>query len=253
MSDFRRSLRQAYFRGRSRVLRRLRDLQPASVKRKLALVERTCEGAHALAYVFQGREMALMIEPMAFLRETGLLRANLVMLRDYNRLFWHAGISDEIPDVDVLRRRLVEARERMPGARETICLGSSAGGYGAILFGHYLGADAVYAFVPQTLIDLDRLRAERLREVGRDDVPFFPEEHRDLALLLRKHNGRTRYRIFYSEGHDADRGFAERLRGCPGVELNPQPGDTHLVVQTMHAAGRLPDLRAHLAPGLDAA
>jgi hypothetical protein len=75
--------------------------------------------------------------------------------------------------------------------------------------------------------------------MGRKEGWRFPEQHRDLALLLANHNGHTRYKIFYSEGSRRDREWAERIRSCQGVELCPQPGDSHEVVQEMHKRGLL--------------
>lgn len=191
-----------------------------------------------LFYVFQGRELQLMMDPMTFLAETGLIHANLVMLRDYQRFFYHGGLNRELPDIDAVRERLLACRRQLPHVSQSFCLGSSAGGYAAILFGHYLNVDAVYAFAPQTLIDLERLQAV----ARRNDIWRFPETHRDLALLLAGHNGQTRYKVYYCEDNAIDRRSAERIGGCPGVELYPQPGDAHVVIRELHRAGRLRDL-----------
>jgi hypothetical protein len=126
----------------------------------------------------------------------------------------------------------------LPHIRETFSFGPSAGGYAAILFGHYLQVDVVYAFAPVTLINLDDLR----KYGGRKDVSRITEEHRDLALLLAKHNGRTRYKLFYCDGSPRDRTYAEHLRGLPGVELYPQPGHTHNVIQVIYESGRLREI-----------
>ena len=60
--------------------------------------------------------------------------------------------------------------------------------------------------------------------------------------LLAKHNGRTRYKIFYCNGHVRDRNYAERLQHLPGVELCPQPGTTHNVIQAIYESGRLGEI-----------
>lgn len=204
------------------------------------MVSWTRETSDELFYVFQGRGMRLMMDPMDFLRETGMIHVNLVMLRDYQRFFYHAGLNSEIQDLDAILQRLRTFRQELPHVRQSFCLGSSAGGYAALLFGHYLRAHTVFAFAPQTLIDLQRLQAF----TGRTDTWRFPEAHRDLALLLAEHNGQTRYKVFYCEGRARDRDFAERISGCPGVELHPQPGNTHLVIQELYKAGRLREVVA---------
>jgi len=211
------------------------DLVPAEVKESQALVTWKRPDSTELFYVFQGRRMRLTMEPLTFFRATGLMDVNLVMVRDYNQCFYHAGINRELQDIGALRHHLLACREGLPHVRRSFCLGSSMGGYAAILFGHYLKADVVYAFSPQTLIDLERLGMM----AGRKDTWRFPETHRDLTLLLAEHNGQTRYKIFYCVDSPRDREFAERIGHCPGVELCPQPGSSHQVVEEMHADGRL--------------
>jgi hypothetical protein len=211
------------------------DLEPASVKEQQALVTWPRANSSKLFYVFQGRRMRLMMEPLTFFRATGLIDVNLVMLRDYKQFFYHAGLNSELPDVDAVRERLLLCRQQMPHVTQTFCLGSSMGGYAGILFGHYLKVDTVYAFSPQTLIDLPLLE----KTMGRKEGWRFPDAHRDLALLLADYNGKTRYKIFYCEGSPRDREWAERISHCAGVELCPQPGDSHQVVEELHKSGRL--------------
>ncbi len=175
------------------------------------------------------------MDPLTFFSTTGLIDANLVILRDRHLCFYHAGINSELTDFDAIREHLIACRQQMPSVRRAFSLGTSMGGYAAILFGHYLKTDVVYAFAPQTSLDLDILAAWR----GRKDLRLFPKEHRDLAVLLANYNGHTRYKVFYCEGHAKDRAFAERISGLGGVELYPQPGNIHEVVQEMNKLGRL--------------
>jgi hypothetical protein len=147
-------------------------------------------------------------------------------------------LNAEIPDNDAIIARLRKCREELPHVRQTYCSGPSSGGYAAILFGHYLQVDVVYAFAPVTLIDLHDLK----KYGGRKDISRITEEQRDLALLLAKHNGRTRYKIFFCDWHIRDRTYAERIQHLPGVELYPQPGTTHNVIQVMYETGRLREL-----------
>ncbi len=203
-----------------------------------ALVVWEREDSIQLYHVFHGMAGALGIHPLTVLRETGLIRSNLILLKDYYRFFYQAGLNREITDVDAIIARLRMYREELPHVRQTFCLGPSAGGYAAILFGHYLQVDVVYAFAPATQINLDDLK----KFGGRKDVSRITEQHRDLACLMAKHNGRTQYRIFYCNGCRRDRTYAEHLQDTPGVELYPQPGNTHNVIQAMHASGRLREI-----------
>lgn len=200
-----------------------------------ALVLWARETSSRLYYVFHGMAGGLGIQPLTVLRETGLIHNNLVLLKDYYRFFYLAGLNPEITDVDAIVARLQSCRAELPHVRQTFCCGPSSGGYAAILFGHYLQVDVVYAFAPVTLLNLDDLK----RFGGSTDIGRITEQHRDLVSLLAQHNGRTRYKIFYCEGHGRDRNYAARLKGLPGVELCPQPGTTHNVIQAIHESGRL--------------
>ena len=203
-----------------------------------ALVVWERENSCQLYYMFHGMAGGLGIQPLTVLRESGLIHSNLVLLKDYYRFFYQAGLNREIADVDATIARLRRCREELPHIRQTFCCGPSSGGYAAILFGHYLQVDVVYAFAPVTLIDLDDLK----KYGGRKDVSRITEEQRDLALLLAKHNGRTRYKIFFCDWHVRDRTYAERIQHLPGVELYPQPGTTHNVIQVIYQSGRLREI-----------
>ncbi|MGI8890089.1 MAG: hypothetical protein ACR2G0_04815 [Chthoniobacterales bacterium] len=200
-----------------------------------ALIVWERESSSQLNYIFHGMAGGLGMQPLTVLRETGLIRTNLVLLKDYYRFFYQAGLNAEITDVAAIIARLQRCRQELPHVRQTNCFGPSSGGYAAILFGHYLKVDAVYAFAPVTQIDVNGLK----KFGGRKDVERITETHRDLARLLATYNGRTRYKLYYCDGYARDRAHAEHLRGLPGVELYPQPGSTHNVAQAMFESGRL--------------
>jgi hypothetical protein len=200
-----------------------------------ALVVWPRENSSRLYYVFHGMAGGLGIQPLTVLRDSGLIYNNLILLKDYYRFFYQAGLNREITDVDAIVARLRRCREELPDVRHTFCCGPSSGAYAAILFGHYLEVDVVYAFAPVTVINLEDLK----KYGGSKDISRITEQHRDLARLLSNHNGRTRYKMFYCDGNVRDRKYAERLQDLPGVELCPQPGTTHNVIQAIYESGRL--------------
>ena len=114
--------------------------------------------------------------------------------------------------------------EELRHVHQTFCCGPSSGGYAAILFGHYLQVDVVYAFAPVTLIDLTDLK----KYGGRKECSRITEQHRDLARLLAQHNGRTRYKIFFCDGHARDRTYAARIQACLASAL-PTAGNLRIM------------------------
>ncbi len=179
-----------------------------------------------------------MMDPFSFLRKTGILKHNLVMLRDPTYSFYHGPISKDFPDFHALKEWQKNYKEKYPHNREIHCLGTSSGGYAAILFGYYLKVDTVTAFGAPTLIDLAAIR----ESYSLPDSWTLPETHRDLAKLLAHGNRKTKYRLYYCKDYYTDRAHAERLADCTGVSLHPQEGNIHNVGQILERCGQLEKL-----------
>src|SRR4029453_17748200 len=96
-----------------------------------ALVVWPRENSSQLYYVFHGMAGGLGLQPLTVLRETGLLRTNLVLLKGYYRFFYQAGLSAEIKDNDAIIARLRRCREELPHVRQTSCSGPASGGSAA--------------------------------------------------------------------------------------------------------------------------
>ena len=182
------------------------------------LVRKHCR---QLFFVFAGSGGQIMMDPSAFLRASGLLRRNLVLLRDaaQARYRYSRDVADLLRLVEWQRKELAE----LDHVTEVHCLGASLAGYSALVSGHLLCADGVWAFAPPTALA----------------APDVRPEYRDLALLLATWNGKTRYHVFYNERCRPDREAARRLAGCPGMELHPEDGNDHLVVRSLVESGRL--------------
>ncbi|MEH6552271.1 MAG: hypothetical protein V7744_20015 [Pseudomonadales bacterium] len=201
-------------------------------------VTRFKSGCPQLVFIYQGRAGGLFMPPLNFLRLSGAARRNMAMFRDFGRNYYHGEIHPDWPNIDVTLENQRQIKAQCTDASELYCSGTSAGGYAAILFGHYLQADIVYAFGAQTLVERDSSDAEL----------DFPPAHRDLSILLKNWNGKTRYKLYYAVGCKADRIYAERMAGCPGVELCPVPGSSHDVFEEIDEVvllgGLFPPLQA---------
>src|SRR3982750_4167306 len=90
-----------------------------------ALIVWPRENSSQLYYVFHGMAGGLGIQPLTVLRETGLIHNNLVLLKDYYRFFYQAGLNQEITDIDAIIARLRRSREELPRVRQTFCCGPS--------------------------------------------------------------------------------------------------------------------------------
>lgn len=82
---------------------------------------------------------------------------------DHHCKCYHQGIKEETINIDETVDYL---KNKIKNYERVICLGVSAGGYAAILFGSLLNVDTVIAFIPPTL-----LKRKTLDEKYRDVAP----------------------------------------------------------------------------------
>lgn len=129
------------------------------------------------------------------------IRTNALLFLDEDRAWWHYCMDDVVS--------LIEKH------RPAKLVGSSMGGYGALLFGGILGLPAI-AFGPQTdLNDQEDKRYEKWLIQVRDQTPY-PE------LLSLDFSGDD-LSIVYCSGNKADRRHAERM----AVRLIPLSCQSH--------------------------
>ncbi|WGE85897.1 hypothetical protein [Actinobacillus equuli] len=92
-----------------------------------------------------------------------------------------------------------------------ITAGCSAGGYAAILFGHYLFANQTFAFSPQTKV-FDKIHMSAYRDALNERYQLAQFELTDLALLQQKQQGfRNQLHLFLSSGNREDLVEFDRL------------------------------------------
>lgn len=73
------------------------------------------------------------------------LAGEMVFVRDIYKIWCIRGVNSSINSQD----KLVDVLKKIANGRRVTTVGSSAGGYMAILFGVLLNADSIYAFSPQ--------------------------------------------------------------------------------------------------------
>lgn len=126
-----------------------------------------------------------------------------------------------------------------------VAIGTSAGGYAALVFGTLLGADTVLAFAPQTVLHPDVLARW---DDHRWDTQLRPMANKHMlepswvdlrAALPQARIGGTRYNIYFDETLRADRLHAERLRGLDGVHLYRFGHGGHSLVRELRDRGVL--------------
>lgn len=171
---------------------------------------------------------------------------NVVYLHDKKRLFYCNGLP-ELGDtldatLDSLRRRLA-----IYGKVRLSTFGSSAGGFGALLYGILLGADRVLALSPPvtTLRDVShQLNDYRARALLKRLELRLGDGVRDIRQILERHTGPVpRIDLVYGADNKIDHAHATHLADLPGVHLYPLDGvDTHNTNGLLSSLGLMPAL-----------
>jgi hypothetical protein len=158
-------------------------------------------------FIYPGMEVGMRGRRLTFLeltKQAGIGDRNLALVADPYRENYAKGTGADTPDFASLLGWHKDLLDGLPGIAEVYMLGYSSGGYGALLFGHLLGAAKVWAFVPRTA-----------RIETADRAKAFLREH------LACYNGVTEYVIFYAPANRRDCAFAEQISRCPGIVLSP--------------------------------
>jgi hypothetical protein len=138
-----------------------------------------------------------------------------VFVRDLDRSWYHTGVRGLGASIESVAEGLIDLARRLDVER-VACVGASAGGYAALLFGSLIGADAVHAISPQTFLSRE-LRARHGETRWEHYVrELAPSPFLDLAELYRAYPGRTRAVVHYATCEERDVAHARELSG---VEL----------------------------------
>ena len=173
-----------------------------------------------LIIAFSGGARKLDVPVHEFFETTKTLGYNRILLWDKHYMFYHYGVDRQRYDWPTLIGYLQGEIARLR-PNKIFCVGTSSGGYAAIIAGHHLKADFVHAFSPQTKIDLSRDGIRNARHpIHRWRMSLSRRVHRkvlDLVPMLSEFNGKTRYFIHYGAGHAIDCRYVERIAALPSV------------------------------------
>jgi pimeloyl-ACP methyl ester carboxylesterase len=197
-----------------------------------------------LLLAFGGMKGKLDIPPFEFFGLTGEMPIKRLFVRDLNQAWYHRGVrrhGSTIPKVAENLERLMASHQ----IDRLVVVGTSAGGYAALIFGSLLGADRVLCFGPQTSLDLEVLDAMNDHRWD-DKIAGLMSSHEldtdwtDLRFALPDaRTAPTQYEIFFDDSYRPDRLHAERISEIDGVQLRPVAGGEHEVARRMRNTGEL--------------
>jgi pimeloyl-ACP methyl ester carboxylesterase len=198
-----------------------------------------------LLLAFGGMAGSITIPPFEFFSLTAEMPVKRLFVRDLRQAWYHRGtpgLGSTISAVGTSLKQLIACQR----VDRLVTVGSSAGGYAALVFGTLLDADRVLCFAPQTTIDpdiLSRMSDHRWTGLLRDLDATHGLDSRwtDLRRALREahREADTKYDLYFDHTFLADRLHAERLSEVDGVRLHGLQGGGHAIARTMRDTGQL--------------
>jgi hypothetical protein len=199
--------------------------------------------AAALLILFGGIAGGVSMPVFEFFRLTSEMPGKKAFFRDPRRGWYQRGIpgiGDSAFDVrDYLSRAIDRAN-----VDRVVMAGASAGGYAALLFAAWCGADEAIAFSPQTFIDelnrrdhKDARWADQIsdlhRALGPDNAWF------DLVNVLPADAPKTHFQVHVSTDDALDLVHAHRIADRAGVQIFEHDRGGHRLVKTLRDRGVL--------------
>jgi hypothetical protein len=171
------------------------------------------------------------------------LNANVIFLRDWERLLYMDGVES----MGDQKRSIAEIKmlARAFRTKRLVTAGNSGGGFGALEYAVHLGADSCLAFAPP--VDLDYSCGDTGKKRMRTKITSKLVHNRDTGRIvwpdmpaLYRGQPQTRAEIFYAEGNEVDRWHAETMGGLPNVKLSVvQDAASHGLLRQLAGDGRL--------------
>lgn len=145
---------------------------------------------------------------------------NFIFLKDFWQSWYQKGLLGIANDVESLADFI---REIVPvESQELYCVGTSAGGFAAILFAELLNAKKSLSFGPQTNVDLKTFLRFRAPESKWDEIKS--SKYLDLRNIV---SGEVNHILYVSSKNEIDSEQAENLRLLPKVHVNFIDSESH--------------------------
>ena len=199
--------------------------------------------ARTLLILFGGIAGGVSMPVFEFFRMTSGMPGKKAFLRDPRRGWYQFGLPGVGPTSQDVRRYLEQVIAEADVDR-VVMAGASAGGYAAMLFGAWCGADQVLAFSPQSFIDAANrsLAGDNRWEPQIDHLHAMnpPEAVYDLREVLGASSPRIDLHV--SNDDPLDLLHAHRLADFPNVTITEHEQGGHRLVKTLRDRGILAPL-----------
>ncbi len=188
--------------------------------------------------VFSGLSDNFSVPPPTFDRFLAALGASAIFMSDRNRLCFAAGSKGMGLNFDqtiaYLREKLAELQ-----CTRLVTLGTSAGGYAALLYGLNMRAHSVLGFGSVTNATPEYLSTDpRGRLVAKRAARQVEPKNLDVRPMIVDPANTTDVHLYYGEGMEVDSRNSKHLEGLPRVALHPVMNfDRHQVLPELVVRG----------------
>lgn len=195
---------------------------------------------------FTGGSKKLNLSITDFFEAANLTKVSKLVITDASHRLCLGGFPPEIPTFfDFVNFLQQEKAARRP--EQLIVVGTSLGGYTALLVGHLLKADQVVVFGPCCYLDkqiAQRMNDPALRKNKTfvDNINKLPVEVKnffDLRAVLAESNHKTKYYVHVSRYNLWDYRRAQYLKGVPGLSVIRHYYSSHAVAADLARENRL--------------
>jgi hypothetical protein len=201
------------------------------------LETRLVEGADVTLVVFAGMATRVSMPAAEFF---GIFskRAdaiNIVYAKDFMQCWYQRGLlglSHDVPSTATYLKTFLARSKRI------VTLGTSSGGFAAILFGVLMGAERVIAFGPQTQLDRRVYKRFKSTDSRLRDMEADPQ-YMDLRTVLENHPYDGRIEVHYAADSDTDKPAADHIASFPAVKLFGYESGEHAIARVLRDNGTL--------------
>lgn len=158
---------------------------------------------------------------------------NIIFVKDFKQAWYQCGLLGLIEDITetthFLKKIIPQSTERI------VTLGTSAGGFAAILFGCLLNAHESVSFGPQTF--LNKKEFMTFRSVESRWAEIQDSKFLDLKNIIAESN--TVHNIYAGKYNDADMMHVSNITHLESVFFHEIESDTHNIAKLFKDTGRL--------------
>lgn len=197
-------------------------------KNYLSPIELELRGAETTLLSFAGMRQVIGVPRAEFFKTlSGSERYNIIFLKDFNQAWYQCGlfgITNGVEDtVEYLKSVIPHSTKRL------ITLGSSSGGYAAILYGCLLGAEKTISFAPQTFLNEEVFK--RFKNIDSKKECIVNTPYKNLGSITC--GSKTVHHVYVGKHNKLDRTHIENIQNNVNYIIHSLDTSSHNVAKFM--------------------